>query len=113
MITHDGGSKLHGESTRGRVKGKVVSEDLHDVVTVGGELLEAGERSAKRLGEVTPESTTHSDDDHGSSKDEDPDGDGVLRGGELSSGPDLVDGGVGTDGVGDLSAKRTVNSLPR
>ena len=31
----DGGTKFHGETTRGGVKGQAVAEDLHDVVTVG------------------------------------------------------------------------------
>lgn len=76
----NGGSKFHRESTRGRVKSDVVTESTHDVVTVSGE----------------------SDDDAGSSHDEDPDGNGRLLFGEGAGGPAVVDDGVGTDGVGDI-----------
>lgn len=76
----NGGSELHAESSRGRVESESVSEDSHDVVSVGSQ----------------------SEDDHGSSESEDPDG-SLSLGGQGSSGfPNGVDGRVRTDSVGDI-----------
>jgi len=110
-VAHDGGSKLHRESTGGRLEGEVVSEDLHDVVTVGSELLVRRAKSARAESVEGGGRETHSNDEHGSSEDENPDGNGVLLGGELSGGPDVVDGGVGADGVGDLWPKGSARSF--
>jgi hypothetical protein len=65
----DGGSELHRETTGGRVEGDLVTEDLHDVVTVRGE----------------------TDDDHDTSVGENPDGDGRLAARDLAGTPDMVD----------------------
>jgi len=52
----DGSAKFHGETTRGGVEGDLVTEDLHDVVTIGSE----------------------TENNHGTTEGEGPDGNGGL-----------------------------------
>lgn len=73
-------SQFHRETTRGRVESQAVTDDTHNVVAVGCE----------------------TDDDHCTTEDENPDGDWGVFSSDGSVGPDIVDNGVGTDGVGDV-----------
>jgi hypothetical protein len=75
----DGGAKLHGETSRGGLHGHLVTKVGHEVVSVSPQTNDKGARSV----------------------DQDPHGHiGLLSG--LVGGPDLVDGGQGTDSVGDI-----------
>lgn len=76
----DGRGEFHGETAGRGHEGDAVTEDGHDLVTVGGK----------------------TDDEHTSSEGQSPDGDGSLFSGELTSGPDVVDDGEGSDGVGNI-----------
>lgn len=77
----DGRAELHGETARGRLQGEAIAQVAHDVVAVGPD----------------------TDDEHGTAKDENPDGDLRLAlGRERAVVPDLEDGGVRADGVGDV-----------
>ena len=92
-------TELHGESTRRRHEGDLVTEDGHDVVAVWRRRERQQQSRSKRRGERTGSESNH---EHGSTEGEDPDGDGTLGSSRVSSRPDLVDDGVGTDGVGDI-----------
>lgn len=73
-------TKLHGETTRRRVKGQTVAKNLHDVVTVG------------------PDTKSNT----GTTEAENPNRDSRLGTLKRARAPDLVDGGIGTNGVGDI-----------
>ncbi|KAF4505868.1 hypothetical protein G6O67_007772 [Ophiocordyceps sinensis] len=74
----DDGAQFHGEAPGRRHEGDAVAEVAHDVVA------------------VRPEA----EDDAGAAKGEDPKGHVGLVAGYLRGAPDLVDGGIGPDGVG-------------
>lgn len=76
----DSRAELHRESTRGRVHGETVTEGGHDIVPVGRE----------------------TDNEHASTEGEHPDGGGRVGRGNNTVGPDVVDGGKRTDGVGNV-----------
>jgi hypothetical protein len=76
----NGGSEFHRESTGRRVEGDFVTERDHHVVSVSSE----------------------TNDDHGTTKGQHPNGGfGVFVGRETSV-PDKVNRGKGTDGIGDI-----------
>lgn len=77
----DGRAKLHGETTGWRLEGEAVTQVPHDVIA------------------ISPDA----EDEHGSAEAENPGGNGSLVTlGEHAGVPDLEDGGIGTDGVGDV-----------
>ena len=74
------GAQFHGETTRRRHEGDAVTQVSHDAVTVGPD----------------------TDGDTGTAKGENPHGDVGLGPGDLAILPDLEDGGVRADSVGDV-----------
>ena len=74
------GAKLHGETTGRRHKGDAVTQVAHDVVSI----------------------SPQTNDNTSTTKGENPDRDIRLLDGKIALVPDLEDGGIRTDGVGDI-----------